>query len=254
MYIREGSQDININTTQSWTPAVLFVGGEFSGSIGTAAAPLTLGNMTTVIIAARKMKSMYLSSSGTITDLIVYDTRGGEAYGFYLSGGTTTTFRCLRGSPRIGQSATVTTGICHHAGAPNDARPFIEAGATITTWTQSAGYTTNESDITTVNLYGGTFESLGDTEGTHTTVTQTGGLFLFSCNGETITTLNLYDGTFDCRQDARPKTVATSNIYGGDAFLHNESGQVTATTRNGYGGRCSIGFTNLKVNPPGAGG
>lgn len=144
-----------------------------------------------------------------------------------------------------GTSATVATLRVGYIDNPQgDSDVVCGPGATLTTIEQSGGNVLTRSNITTLNLYDGTFQRL---LGTATNLNIDGGTYV-ERSGATATNVTVGPGgTVDCRQDMQARTYTNVSIHAGATFF-DPAGTVTAT--NGYDFvRCSPHETTFEARP-----
>lgn len=114
-----------------------------------------------------------------------------------------------------GQDEVATAATVRQANAATDVR--LGAGCTLTTVNIEDGTTLVESNVTTLNKYGGTLTLSGG--GTIGTMNNLAGATVCQSTG-TITTLNVGTGSsFDLSQDIRAITLSNVNLYGGSTLL-----------------------------------
>ena len=165
-------------------------------------------------------------NAGTITTaMTVYYTASAddENHGAVQFIGThaTNTMTVLRGdvgiATRGGETATVATlTVAYLTNKHSDASVECGSGTTITTVTQTGGTTELASNVTTINLSGGTCK-IGGTA-TVTTAYVDGGTFYHKSTG---TMTNLYvsaSGSADFSRDMGAKTVTNCYVYTGAAI------------------------------------
>ncbi len=97
---------------------------------------------------------------------------------------------------------------------------------TCTTLTMMGGTVKNGSDVTTVNVYGGTYTQ---TANNPTTLNIKGGRVYYN-SADIPTTTNLYAGTLDMSGDGRAKVFTTINWYGGN--IYDPGNVLSGTTIN----------------------
>jgi hypothetical protein len=239
-WIASGSQAIVNGVTQNLVnPVELYVGPDFSGSIGSSGTPLYLGDFSSldrVIINAPLMQAFFLRVTDVTYVTIV--NCGMNENACVLQQGTMDKIRCLRGGAiTIGSAVTAEDVLIGQAGGgPGDASVVIQASATVPTIEQWSGMSDiGQTTITTLTLHGG-IATLSEV----------------LSSAKTCATLTIAPGAV-CRITGRLHTYTTVKNYGILDASKAENCTFTAI-RNEGGARATLNMANIVTTLIEAGG
>lgn len=211
----------------------LVVGGDFSGSIGTAANPLKTQTWTKITVDAPYLKGLYLSNT-TATTLMEIRNTSGIADCVVIIGGTWTDVVQNGGSGVRVAGGTLTKW-------ETALQPMSPLGLTIEGGTLTAGHfysgkvTCNVAAGTTI--IGGNCEFIHNAAGlTTTSLTLLGGWFKSYGKGAIYQTVIGRGGIFDLTRDRLPKELsdggAVTSFYRGCRVLA-DNGTANITNADG---------------------
>ena len=251
VYIENSSTDIDAGLDQSAIDlAALHIKHSYTGTIGTVAAPLQLGDTssgTTEVFIGQQDGMLVGSGSPRIkldfaarpTDVTVYRTCGTtEDTGLEpvrIIGTAIGELNVLGGT--VGIATTLSTDVAAvtklNVGTAGGEQPLVNIGAGVTTLTNvyiTNGRVINKGcalTVTALTINGGTYNAYGST--VYTSLYINGGSVYWYCDG-TVTTLYV-KGEIDFSVDPRAKTVTTCNMYSGGKLNANtpDAGTVTFT-------------------------
>jgi hypothetical protein len=236
--ILEGEQDITTSLPGSGSGinyASLTVGPNFTGSIGTAGAPLYVGDVASVTYRSRLASQCFIAvDSGDDIAKLIVDGTGGTAYGLMIVAGTVTDAVVKSAQRfRIGASATVTT----LRSVGQDVVIVAESGSTLTTVNAVLGNITCYGAAGTINMAGATWNHVGQTVFNVTTLNLYSGTFHNHAGGGTTTTVNQHGGTYNANGGkGQTRTVTTYNQYAGSLDRRNLGSTLILGTHNRDGG------------------
>jgi len=260
--IAEGSVslDTNLDIETSWGVGLktLYIGGTFSGSIGSGGTAFTLDSMDaypdgrlTVDVDGGGSQIINLDIQSCPTAVIL--NCGSNTYACYLSGGTYTSLFAMGGqSIRIGAGATVTTlYVSNYKGKPSP-QVYIESGATVTNAFLSGGSVTSHAALGTVRVSGtARLYMLGSSTGNITSLSCHGSSVTYLRGaGFTVTSCNMFDqAVIDSNQESyRPWTVTNSAVLNGGQYFAKPTDVFTAAPQIA-GGRLFYQGSSVVVVP-----
>jgi len=239
MHILWGSRNLTTGQDQSAVNQNnLIIGEDFTGTIGTAAAPLKLGTMTGKIeVRASRAGAIHLHPV-SVGAMYIHDCGSGSHACHLVDGTVTALYPCAGHGIRIGAAATVTNlyGM-QLTGLPGYPRVIVESGATVTNAELSGGEVHSSAAIaTSLILRGGRWYQEGDTTYDIPALTMHGGFFFMNSTRGTITTTVVKGGTWNGTQTSKAYTLTNASVWGGGTMLCND--QTIHTNNVGiYGGR-----------------
>lgn len=262
--IDSGNKAIVTNVDQSDVDAIILkVGPRFTGTIGTAAAPLKLGCASlqgAIDFNAPLCEGAHLQVVGAAgySRTRVYNTSA-LPYGFHLLGGTVDIIHVAGGRAQLGGSV-VAGQIMVHGRTPSAPFVQLESGLSFAddlTGLDSAlivfgGTVDSLAELTSVLQSGGKIDQRGTTTGDITGIVEmSGGLFVWRAPGSTVYQVDCFGGTFDGSRDATAKTLSASRVFtGGMIDIENGCGTIIQTAAlKVYGGQYR-GFTNPDIVIP----
>src|SRR5574343_311554 len=241
--IDSGNKAIVTNVDQSDVDAIILkVGPRFTGTIGTAAAPLKLGCASlqgAIDFNAPLCEGAHLQVVGAAgySRTRVYNTSA-LPYGFHLLGSTVDIIHVAGGRAQLGGSV-VAGQIMVHGRTPS--APFVQLESRLSF----------ADDLTGLDS-GGRIDQRGTTTGDITGIVEmSGGLFVWRAPGSTVYQVDCFGGTFDGSRDATAKTLSASRVFtGGMIDIENGCGTIIQTAAlKVYGGQYR-GFTNPDIVIP----
>lgn len=248
--ISEGDKDITTNIDASAVNhESLFVGPNFTGTIGTPSSPLKLGTMTgKITIDAPKAGQINLFPV-SVANFIVLNC-GMAQYSCHLYDGGVTDFymAATKGSVLLGALSNPTTV---WAQGGNETVLSAEYGATISNYYQKSGFVHNEAAVgTLLEVSGGVFEHYQATNTINIGTLQTMGSGLARILAKcTITAIAGRGGVIDMAKDRRAKTVTNAYVLRGCTLDVGTFGNVTFSNAPTIRGGKIIGYAGTVIVP-----
>lgn len=226
-----GTKTISTNLDQSTVdPALVIVGSQFAGVVGSPGSPLKYGTVTNLHYAARDCLSFNIWPAAC-TQCVIQATNP-TPFSFYVADGAITNLIAQGGRGiHIGAGAAVTNlkqslpaGVL-----ATDLLVVVDAGATMTNVYVDGGYLLMNAAATYGRVDRGTWDHSG-TSVDVTSLLQTGGTFILRGYDCDVPTLEVIAGTFDASPDGGPKSVGgTSLVLWSRAILNANNGARTIT-------------------------